>query len=233
MAGETDVLGDGFEWVGSFRYLKEPARWEWSDEVARMHGYDPGTVTPTTELILSHKHPEDKDKVSAIIGNVLAHGAAFSSRHRIVDTAGVEHEVVVVGDQLLDDAGHPIGTAGFYIDVTDSLHDDMQKSISAVVARVEERRAVINQAIGIIMMTYGVSAERAFEVLVWRSQQTNVKLRAIAQQFVDELSQHPMSAGIREYVDHVLLTAHERIDGVTEDGSDRDVHPSARGPNPG
>ena len=36
--------------------------------------------------------------------------------------------------------------------------------------------------------TYGVSAERAFEVLAWRSKETNVKLRHIAEQFVREVS---------------------------------------------
>ena len=25
-----------------------------------MHGYQPGAVHPTTELVLSHKHPDDK-----------------------------------------------------------------------------------------------------------------------------------------------------------------------------
>jgi hypothetical protein len=30
--------------VGGFRYIVRDDRWEWSDEVARMHGYKPGTV---------------------------------------------------------------------------------------------------------------------------------------------------------------------------------------------
>src|SRR3954453_9729856 len=91
----------GFQRVGSFCYSKAPDRWEWSDAVARMHGYEPGTVLPTTELILSHKHPDDQPAVSEIIDQVLRHGAAFSSRHRIIDTAGDEHVVVVVGDRML------------------------------------------------------------------------------------------------------------------------------------
>ncbi len=202
---------DGFERVGSFRYLKVPDRWEWSDAVARMHGYRPGEVVPTTELILSHKHPDDKPAVSEIIEQVLRHGAAFSSRHRIIDTAGNVHVVVVVGYQLVDASDQVIGTSGFYIDVTDAFQEDMQKSVTEAVAEVEERRAVIHEAIGIIRMAYGVSAERAFEVLTWRSQQTNVKLRRIAEQFVRELAEEPLDAGVRAHIDHVLLTAHERI----------------------
>ncbi|MDT5148452.1 MAG: hypothetical protein QOI01_185 [Mycobacterium sp.] len=201
----------GFDRVGSFRYLKAPDRWEWSDAVARMHGYEPGTVVPTTELILSHKHPDDQPAVSEIIDHVLRHGAAFSSRHRIIDTVGDEHVVVVVGDQLLGEANEVVGTAGFYVDITDDFEADLQKSVTQAVAAVEERRALINQAIGIIRMTYGVSEERAFDVLTWRSQQTNVKLRTIAEQFVDRLVEQFPAAQIRAYVDHVLLTAHEPI----------------------
>ncbi|MDT5224274.1 MAG: hypothetical protein QOG19_1681, partial [Mycobacterium sp.] len=50
--------------VGRFRYLIREDRWEWSDEVARMHGYEPGTVTPTSQLLLKHKHPDDKPTVA-------------------------------------------------------------------------------------------------------------------------------------------------------------------------
>jgi hypothetical protein len=38
--------------VGSFRFWFVGQRWEWSDEVARMHGYEPGSVVPTTKLLL-------------------------------------------------------------------------------------------------------------------------------------------------------------------------------------
>ena len=74
-AGDTPV-DDAFERVfasgkpqrvGSFRYLIDDDRWEWSDDVARMHGYAPGTVRPTTDLLLKHKHPEDKAHVAAML----------------------------------------------------------------------------------------------------------------------------------------------------------------------
>lgn len=209
--GSSNGETDGFQRVGSFQYLKSVGRWEWSDAVARMHGYAPGEVTPTTELILSHKHPDDKPAVSEVIDRVLQHGAVFSSRHRIIDTAGDEHVVVVVGDQLLNGDGEVLGTTGFYIDITESLDADVQRSVTEVVAEVEQGRAIINQAIGIIRMAYGVSAEQAFEVLTWRSQVTNIKLRKIAECFVQELSEKPTDRRTRSDVDHVLLTAHERV----------------------
>jgi PAS domain S-box-containing protein len=210
-AHPDNAASEGFERVGSFRYLMADNRWEWSDTVARMHGYEPGTVTPTTELILSHKHPEDKPTVAEIIEQVLQHGAAFSSRHRIIDTKGNTRLVVVVGERLRDAQGQVIGTTGFYIDITEAFDADLQRTVSQVVATVEENRAVINQAMGIIMWTYGISADRAFDVLSWRSKETNTKLRYIAAQFLADLSTTPPSTTTRADVDHALLTAHERV----------------------
>lgn len=43
--------------VGWFRFYFDDEQWEWSPEVARLHGYEPDTVEPTTRLVLSHKHP--------------------------------------------------------------------------------------------------------------------------------------------------------------------------------
>ncbi|GBE66469.1 hypothetical protein MFM001_29310 [Mycobacterium sp. MFM001] len=58
--------------VGRFWFFLDGQRWEWSDAVARMHGYEPGTVVPTTELLLQHKHPEDRQRVAAVLGRVLS-----------------------------------------------------------------------------------------------------------------------------------------------------------------
>lgn len=200
-----------FERVGSFRYIVADDRWEWSDAVARMHGYEPGTVTPTTDLILSHKHPEDKPAVAEIIEQVLRHGAPFSSRHRIVDATGNIRVVVVVGERLIDGDGRVIGTTGFYVDITEASDADLQRTVSDVVASIEANRAVINQAMGILMWTYGVSADRAFDILAWRSKENNVKLRAIAEQFLRDLAAEPPTQQSRAAVDHALLTAHERV----------------------
>ncbi|HTX93745.1 MAG TPA: PAS and ANTAR domain-containing protein [Mycobacterium sp.] len=186
--------------VGRFRFFFDGQRWEWSDAVARMHGYEPGSVHPTTELLLQHKHPEDKDRAVAVLEHVL-NGKPFSSRHRIIDTAGHTRCVVVAGDRMLDDNGELIGTSGFYVDVTDSLHSD----ISNVLSAVAEARAHIEQAKGVLMAAYGISAQRAFDILVWRSQETNLKVRDLASRFLDAVVGKG-SVETQSHVDQALLT---------------------------
>jgi PAS domain S-box-containing protein len=196
--------------VGTFRFRARENVWEWSDEVALMHGYAPGTVTPTTELVLSHKHPDDKPDVEELIEQVRQHGVPFSSRHRIIDTSGHTHVVVVVGDRWTTDDGQPLGTTGFYVDVTEDFDADMRETLDEIVGRIAANRAVINQAMGILMFTHGISAEKAFDVLAWRSKQTNVKLRHIAAGFVAAVTASSLpSEELRDRVDHILLTAHE------------------------
>ena len=107
--------------AGGFRFWFVGQRWEWSDEVARMHGYEPGTVEPTTELLLSHKHPEDRRHVQELLDHALHYGGSFNSKHRFVDTGGDEHNVIVIADRMYDDSGAVVGTEGYYVDLTETL----------------------------------------------------------------------------------------------------------------
>ncbi|WP_072944927.1 PAS and ANTAR domain-containing protein [Rhodococcus koreensis] len=201
---------------GSFRFYLDGQRWEWSDPVARMHGYQPGEITPTTDLLLSHKHPDDHAQVAALFDKMIHAGAPFSSKHRIIDTDRRIHHVIVVGDRMVDENGQVIGTSGYYIDVTESLETDPREfnaALNEAVAELEKSRAVIEQAKGALMLVYGISSERAFGILTWRSQQTNTKLRVLAEHFVDALTaEAALPASSRARFDHLLLTAHEHPD---------------------
>jgi PAS domain S-box-containing protein len=195
------VLGSGQpQRLGRFRFFTADHRGEWSDAVARMHGYEPGDLQPTTELLLSHRHPEDRDRFAAVLERVLK-STPFSSRHRIVDAAGRTRCVVVVGDRMLDDTGAVTGTSGFFVNVTDSLSAD----ISNVLDQVAASRARIEQAKGVLVAAYGITEERAFDILVWRSQEGNLKLRDVAERFMTAVAgkASPNSSG---HVDHALLT---------------------------
>jgi PAS domain S-box-containing protein len=193
------------ERVGAFRFYFDEQRWEWSEQVQRMHGYQPGTVTPTTELVLSHKHPEDRDQIAHTLDTIRRTGQPLSSRHRIIDTSGKVRSVVVVGDRLHDERGRVVGTQGFYIDTTPDEREQ-QDQMTAQLAAIAESRAVIEQAKGVLMAAYGITANRAFEILVWRSQETNIKLRELASRFMDAIIASHLSPQSRSHVDHTLLT---------------------------
>lgn len=186
--------------VGRFEFFVADQRWVWSDSVARMHGYQPRQVQPTTELLLSHKHPDDRAKVAEILQRVKV-GGLFSSRHRIIDANGRTRWMVVVSDRMTDLSGEVIGTQGYYIDVTDGLQSDLTTAVTQVV----KSRAIIEQAKGILMAAYGIDADRAFEILTWRSQSTQIKLKTIAAQFMEAMVREGLAPETVIKIDHLLM----------------------------
>jgi PAS domain S-box-containing protein len=196
------LLGGEPQRVGRFEYRYDDDSWTWSDTVARMHGYPPGEMQPTTELILSHKHPDDLARVKGLLQQSAA---PFSSRHRIRTTTGDIRRVVVVGDAVTDADGRIVGTRGFYIDITESFDADLQESVTEKLQVIVSSREVIAQAKGMLMVIYQLSADAAFSLLRWRSQESNVKLSIVAEKLVadlpDLISAHPaMYAPIDRYL---------------------------------
>ena len=172
--------------VGWYRFYFSDERWEWSPEVEQIHGYQPGTVTPTTQLVLSHKHPDDYAYIAATLDDIRQSHRPFSTRHRIITVQGDTRDIVVIGERLHDNSGEVIGTQGFYIDVTRS-DEAREATISEAVAEFAEHRAAIEQAKGVLMYVYRVEADAAFDVLKWRSQETNIKLRTLAEQLLADI----------------------------------------------
>lgn len=203
--------------VGWTRLYFADNRWEWSPQVELLHGYEPGSVTPSLELVLSHKHPDDVAAVRSVIEAVRTSHEPWSSRHRIIDVHGAVHEVVVVGSALRDDTGQIIGTEGYYVDVTPNSPDADQQ-LAAAVAEVATNRATIEQAKGMLMLIYRVDADRAFEILRWRSATTNTKLRLLAEQIVHDVRglSYRNRLPERSVYDNLLLTAHTRVGQADE-----------------
>ncbi|OBF30351.1 antitermination regulator [Mycobacterium sp. ACS1612] len=211
---EHALAGGEPQRVGWFRFYFADERWEWSPQVERMHGYEPDTVQPTTDLVLSHKHPDDYGQVAATLDEIRRTAGAFSTRHRIVDTRGEVHDVVVVGDQIFDEAGEVVGTHGFYVDVTPSPTGGHKERFTEAVAEIAEARSGIEQAKGMLMLIYRINADSAFELLKWRSQETNTKLRALAEQLARDFLDLPYDEVLpaRSVYDRLLLTAHLRVE---------------------
>ena len=208
---EQALAGGAAQPAGWFRFYFADQRWEWSEQVQRMHGYEPGSVTPTTELVLSHKHPDDRGHVAATIGQMVDTHQAFSTRHRIVDTRGDVRHVVVVGDRIFDDDGDVIGTHGFYIDVSEPRERSREDEMSAKIAEISEHRAGIEQAKGMLMLIYGISESAAFDLLKWLSQEANIKLRPLAEQIAEDFLRAGLPLNAQSEFDHLMLTAHERV----------------------
>lgn len=205
--------------AGQFRFHFDDERWDWSAEVAQIHGYPAEEMHPTTEQVMWHKHPDDYAKMAVNLDQVRRTRESINTRHRIVDVHGATREVAVVGQRLYDDAGNVVGTHGFYVDVSPSggmvaeSEHERNRKLDEAVTQITERRSAIDELKGMLMLVYRVSDDTAFGILRWRSQETNTKVRLLAEQLLDDFTSldYDETLPSRSTFDDLLLTAHLRI----------------------
>ena len=172
--------------VGRYRYELATQRWWWSDETYQIHGFRPGEVVPTTTLVLAHKHPDDRARVSRVLADAASTGAPFSSVHRIMDARGRERVLTVVGQGRRDPRTSQFcELVGYFVDITTSVKAHASAAASESIRASSASRASIEQAKGIIAFTLGIGAEEAFERLRATSNDTNVAIREVARRIVE------------------------------------------------
>ncbi|GHC48904.1 PAS and ANTAR domain-containing protein [Streptomyces violaceochromogenes] len=178
--------------TGVFVYRVPENTWWWSDEMYRLLGHEPDSVEPTTALFREHRHPDDRERVESALAAVRADGRPFGCYHRITDTSGEEHAVVLVADGRTGDDGSVVTLRGFVIDVTESLVSHARDLAESDVARARVSQQDIDLARGILMAQYGIDADVALRLLRRRSQGTNRKVRDLAREL---LAAAPTPAG--------------------------------------
>ena len=177
--------------TGEFRYDVTADKWWWSDEVYRMHGFEPGEVLPTTAMILAHKHPDDRERYAGALTSTSLLGGTFASVHRILDAHSEERVLATIGE------AHPTGPGarvteivGHFVDVTAAVRALAAEEATRQIKKADERRAVIDQAMGVTAARTGVSVEDAFDLLRGASMRSNVKLRTLAERVVANAQRH-------------------------------------------
>jgi hypothetical protein len=190
---------------GPFRYNVATNTWWWSDDLFRILGFEPGDIVPTTDLLFRHKHPEDAAVATAIILNAFTSGEPFALWHRVIDARQRTRTVVSVGDGVRDEAGVLLEVRGYMVDVTGSKRSQTARDIDEAVRRSAESRGTIEQAKGVLMATLAIDADKAFTLLKRASQNSNVKLRELAQLLLTTLEEMRL-AGLdaRKAVEQVL-----------------------------
>jgi ANTAR domain/PAS fold len=199
--------------IGHYHYDILTGRWQWDDHLYRIHGYQPGEVTVDLDLILSHKHPDDRDEASDLIAAALMSGEPFSAYQRIITACGDVRNVVKVGSGVVDEDLHVVALDGFYIDLTASVRHNEAAAADQAVLAATAHRAAIEQAKGMIMLTHRVDAEAAFSLLSWWSMKCNVKLHLVAERLVAYAAEFSLTdPGAKLRLDQALFDIANRPD---------------------
>ncbi|MCC6525807.1 MAG: PAS domain S-box protein [Polyangiaceae bacterium] len=104
--------------LGSFEWDIRKNTSEWSDEMVRLLGLEPGASPPTQEAFFEQIHPEDRARVAARLAADLEARRPHLSVHRIVRVDGTQIWVRCQGEFLLDADGKPVRMVGTLHDVT-------------------------------------------------------------------------------------------------------------------
>jgi hypothetical protein len=164
--------------VGRFRHRADTDRWHWSDEIFTMHGFAPGEVVPTTALLTAHQHPDDRERVQTVLSEARERGGPFGTLHRLVDTAGEVHTVVLAGAARTE--ADAMTLEGVLADLTGAIAEHARVRASEAIAASAVNRAAIEQCKGAIAFACGISPDEAWVVLRSASNDTNVPVRELA-----------------------------------------------------
>src|SRR6185295_15305704 len=74
--------------LGSWRWDIGTGDVEWSDELFRIFGYDPGAITVTYDRFLASLHPDDRASVVAALNDAQLGIRPYDMEYRIVRPNG-------------------------------------------------------------------------------------------------------------------------------------------------
>lgn len=181
-----DLLPSGLP-VGGLRIDLSSGKSEWSDQVYEIHGFVPGEIVPSVDVLLTHVHPEDRGRVTGLLADLRTAGhGVLGSMHRILDAQGDDRVVSLTG-QVREREGSPAELVGYLLDVTRPQREIADQRATSAIAAAAASRASIEQAKGILMALRQVDADEAFATLRRRSNDLNVPLRAVAGTLVERV----------------------------------------------
>jgi PAS domain S-box-containing protein len=125
--------------LGSWEWDVERNVVDWSDELFRIYGLEPGSFAATFEGYLERVHPDDRERVIRLIGEALQQGGGFSFEERIIRPTGEVRLLRSTGECTLADDGRVIGLLGACQDITDerATQEDLRRSEAAYRAMFE------------------------------------------------------------------------------------------------
>ncbi len=126
--------------LGSWTWDIASGAHTWSDEQYRIFGYTPRSIHPSYDLFMGALHPQDRDRVAALLWKAVQGRASYVVECRIIRPGGDLRWIDCRGDVRRNDAGHPIQMTGTVLDLTDRKRAEERSALS------EERFRLVAEA---------------------------------------------------------------------------------------
>ncbi len=141
--------------VGSWRYRLDDAQLEWSDEIYRIHGLQPGEM-PLLGRALDFYAPHERGRASEVIARTIETGDPFDVEADFITAKGQHRRIRSAGELEMEN-GKPVAVIGVMQDVTDRYKLEQSLRLSANIDEVTSiaNRASFNRALEMAMMRAG------------------------------------------------------------------------------
>lgn len=106
--------------VANWRYDVVSGKVTWSDEVYRIHGFEPGQIDPSYENVIGFYHPDDATVFTESVQRAIATGEGYDFRLRLRPPGRDERLVIAKATTEQDASGRTIALFGVFQDITDS-----------------------------------------------------------------------------------------------------------------
>lgn len=148
---------------GSWAWDLKADRVTWSDELARIFGYEPGEVEPSWPLIQERIHPDDRDKLTGQIENAATEGGAAQGETRLIRPDGEVRTVAFWAGATADERGEPRIMRGATLDITESRISQHERHLQARLLD-EANVALIGADKNLVVTQWNAGAERLYEI---------------------------------------------------------------------
>jgi PAS domain S-box-containing protein len=146
--------------VGSWEWDVATGGVWWSDELYRIYGLEPQSVTPTYEDFLARVHPDDRASVDERNRRAFADHEPFDDVKRVLRAGGEEILMRTQGDVVCDAEGAPLRMVGVCQDVTDEIRAREAERRLAAVEQARRRAGEINDEVIQSLVVAGFHLDR-------------------------------------------------------------------------
>ena len=137
--------------IGSWIMDLETDRLEWTDEVFRIFGAEPGEFEATYEAFLSFVHPEDRNEVDQAYANSLQEGRdGYEIEHRIIRRSdGKIRHVHEKCEHIKNQQGEVVRSLGMVQDITERVRvrEELRDHRKQLEREVRKRTAELQQMV--------------------------------------------------------------------------------------
>jgi PAS domain S-box-containing protein len=122
--------------VGNWAWDLKTDRMQWSDELFRIFGHQPGDFQPCNDWLISHIHPDDRAMVVEAADKAIKENKLFNIDYRIIAADGSIRYINCVADKLRSDKlGAPAWMYGIKQDIT--ARKDVEEALQDAKSQAE------------------------------------------------------------------------------------------------